>query len=397
MKVIDGELVATSAELVAAPAVLDLSVGLLSRIPRVDSTPDDEKAVKEFFDSARGEFQALFRAAIATLVDPGRIGTMHFALGEESLRRAILAWGPATGQEAVMMVSRRDGWSIRQTSPEELTDSLASVLLEDVALSPSRIGAALSQEGAFVFLAVLHVLRHGRLRALLSYEPSPVGFNGKAVLEALENAGIEDYRWPLLFFDKVLPFSMNGLTWGKQLEASLRELADRGFVEQVKKQKDVWMLTPLGYQFAVADSQHLTKAGLRITESTEKDLKAHETFLFMRSLQDILMYDLGGREAVITSVTIENLRALLANVLTPPAHVLKPRAADMSVSTPEAGDSCGQCGTRLEPGAKFCPSCGNKTTAAKTARERKGAKTCSKCGAKLNETAKFCANCGMPT
>lgn len=397
MKVIDGELVATSAELVAAPAVLDLSVGLLSRIPRVDSTPDDEKAVKEFFDSARGEFQALFRAAIATLVDPGRIGTMHFALGEESLRRAILAWGPATGQEAVMMVSRSDGWSIRQTSPEELTDSLASVLLEDVALSPSRIGAALSQEGAFVFLAVLHVLRHGRLRALLSYEPSPVGFNGKAVLEALENAGIEDYRWPLLFFDKVLPFSMNGLTWGKQLEASLRELADRGFVEQVKKQKDVWMLTPLGYQFAVADSQHLTKAGLRITESTEKDLKAHETFLFMRSLQDILMYDLGGREAVITSVTIENLRALLANVLTPPAHVLKPRAADMSVSTPEAGDSCGQCGTRLEPGAKFCPSCGNKTTAAKTARERKGAKTCSKCGAKLNETAKFCANCGMPT
>ena len=397
MKVIDGELVATSAELVAAPAVLDLIVGPLSRIPRVDSGPGDETAVKEFFDAARGEFKALYRAAIATLADPGRIGTLHFALGEESLRRAILAWGPATSQEAVMMVSRSDGWSIRQTSPEELTDTLASVLLEDVALSPSRIGVALSQEAAFVFLAVLHLLRHGRLRALLAYEPSPVGFTGKAVLEALENAGIEDYRWPLLFFDKVLPFSMNGLTWGKQLAPALSELTDRGLIERVKKQKDTWMLTPLGYQLAVADAQHLTKAGLRVTESTEKNLKAHETFLFLRSLQDIVMYDLGGREAVITSITLDNLRTLLENVLTPPAHVLKPRPADVPVPTQEAGNSCDQCGTRLAPGAKFCPSCGSKTTAAKTARERKAAKTCSKCGAKLNKTAKFCANCGMPT
>jgi RNA polymerase subunit RPABC4/transcription elongation factor Spt4 len=52
--------------------------------------------------------------------------------------------------------------------------------------------------------------------------------------------------------------------------------------------------------------------------------------------------------------------------------------------TPTAA-KCGQCGSELKPGAKFCPECGTPVP-----RERH----CTNCGAKLAPAAKFCPECG---
>ena len=388
MKLINGELVATSAELVAAPAVLDLTTGPLTRMPRVRSNERDSAAVRAFFNEARPEIGALYKDMLATLAAPVRIGTLHYALGEEALTRMILAWGPETGENAVVMIHRGNetGWAIARSEATALTNLVSSVMLGDVPLKPNGLHAALSQDSVLVFLAVLHLLRHGRLNALIAHEPSPVGFNAAAIPEAMEDTVAEDYRWPLLFFDKVLPLSLSGLAWAKNTGPALKELADRGLVEKVARTKDTWALTPLGYQVAVADAQHLTKAGLRITQSVEESLKAHETFLLMRSMQDIFMIDLGGKEGVIASVSLENLETLIKTVLTPPAALL---AGSAPAAAPEP-DTCVKCGQALAPGAKFCPSCGHKVGAAATKA------TCTSCGAPLAPGAKFCAKCGAP-
>lgn len=59
---------------------------------------------------------------------------------------------------------------------------------------------------------------------------------------------------------------------------------------------------------------------------------------------------------------------------------------------------CPSCGARLEPGAKFCTSCGKKMPerpAAKVpARPAAKANVCPGCGAKLEPGAKFCTSCG---
>lgn len=47
--------------------------------------------------------------------------------------------------------------------------------------------------------------------------------------------------------------------------------------------------------------------------------------------------------------------------------------------------SCPKCEAPLAGGAKFCPECGEKLSAARH---------CEQCGAKLNPNAKFCAECG---
>ena len=48
---------------------------------------------------------------------------------------------------------------------------------------------------------------------------------------------------------------------------------------------------------------------------------------------------------------------------------------------------CGNCGNKLDDGAKFCPQCGAKCA-------HNGKQICSKCGTELNEGAKFCPKCG---
>ena len=47
--------------------------------------------------------------------------------------------------------------------------------------------------------------------------------------------------------------------------------------------------------------------------------------------------------------------------------------------------SCSNCGEKIEKGAKFCPSCGKKTT---------NGEICPKCGKEVEDGAKFCQFCG---
>ncbi len=50
------------------------------------------------------------------------------------------------------------------------------------------------------------------------------------------------------------------------------------------------------------------------------------------------------------------------------------------------GMQCRTCGTDLEPGVRFCPSCGTPVEAS----------TCATCGAGLKPDARFCTTCGTP-
>lgn len=365
MKVSKGELVMTGAELAAAPAALGLLIGPLSRLPKVLSTAADAAAVTGFFAELREPVAALCRGAIATLAKPARVGVLHYAIGEESLTRAILAWGPGTGEDAVVMASRGEDWVIRPTKREELVATIRSVLLEEVPLSPSTLRVVLSQDSALVLLAILHALRAGRLRSMLEHTVAPVAFTPDAVVAALDEAPLDDFRWPFLFWDKVLPFSLDGLPWEGRIEPALTELAKRGLVAEAKAVAGTWIPTPLGYQLMVADAQHLTKVGLRVTATDEENLEGHEAFLFQRSPQEVSMIDLGGREAVIASLGFDDLGKLLTGVLTPPpaAVTVAPAPLEPPPAPPSTGSAprfCAACGSKIKQGAKFCGECGSR-------------------------------------
>ncbi len=350
MKLDDGELVATGAELAAAPAVFNLLLGDMSRLPRVPSTVLDQEEVKGFFDGLSEDFAAMNKAAVATLANPSRIGVLHYTLGEESISRAILAWGKPTGSRVVLMVSGgSEGWRIRVEPIDSLVKTISSVLLERIPLLPVDIRCSVTQEAALVFLAVHHLLRESRMLALLSHREPTSAFSAESVEEVLNDSGTEDFRWPFFFLDKVLPFSANGVSWGESIPSALGELAARGLLRKSGDAKEkAWELTQTGYRVFLAAHHHLTKVGLRITELDESGRKAHEALLLIRSLQDLFLFDLAGREAVVASVDMEGMRKLVGQLLS-----LDGMAAD-----PGAMRSCPACAARIPATAAVCPECG---------------------------------------
>lgn len=365
MKLSKGELVLSAAELSAAPAALGLPVGTSSRIPVVRATPAAEAAVTAFFDGASEAVRALWRDAIASLARPVRTGVLHHALAEETSGRAILVWGPQTGTDAVTLVNAGTDWSIRRRSVDDLVGLIRAILLDDVPLSPMPERIVVSQDGALVFLAVLHALRVGRLKALLEHEPAPIAFTPDVILAAFDVAALDDFRWPLSFFDKVLPASLDGIEWESRIPAALAELENRGLLAKTKL-ADTWIPTPLGWRFVAADAQHLTRVGVRVGDVRADGVEAHETFLLERTLQDVVMIDLGGREAVMASLTFADLTTVLTGALTPPPALLAPsepaggpkgRAAATEPAR-AAPCFCAACGAKLKAGAKFCGECG---------------------------------------
>lgn len=355
MKLDDGELVATGAELAAAPAVFNFPLGELARVPRVSNTDRDAEAVKIFFNGLSEDFEAINKAAIATLANPSRIGVFHYTLGEESISRAILAWGKETADRVVLMVSAGGGdWRIRVESVDSLMKTISSVLMDRAPLLPVDIRSSVTQEAALVFLAALHLLRESRMLALISHHEPATDFTVDSVEDVLNDSGTEDFRWPFFFFDKVLPFSTNGVSWSESMASSLKELAGRDLVREVKgSQEGSWQLTPTGYRVFLATHHHLTKVGLRVTELNDDGLKGHEGIFLIRSMQDLFLFDLAGKEAVIASVDMGGMETLVRDIL-----AIDEVAADALSNIVSPQRSCPACASRIPTDALQCPVCG---------------------------------------
>ncbi|MCP5541770.1 MAG: zinc ribbon domain-containing protein [Akkermansiaceae bacterium] len=410
MKLDSGELIATGAELSAAPGALGLDPSELSRLPRIGHTPTDEETVRAFLATLSDDFAAVYRAALETLARPDRVGVLHYSLGEESVSRAILAWGAPTGRGIVLMV-RGDGdqWRLRVEPAESLRKTIATVVLEDTPLSPVDIRCAVTHEAAAVFLAAIHLLRENRLLAMLSHREAPRAFDEGSLADVLKDSGTEDFRWSLPFFDKVMPVNPGEISWEKIVPGALGELAARDLVAPAADGK-TWHLTASGYRIALADHHQLTKFGLRISEINKTGKVGHEGLLGIRSLHDLFLFNLAGREAVVAAADFNSLGKLLEPFLFRET-LERTRKTETTGNGQEHGSrSCPACAARIPADAAFCKHCGMALTTAKVSAteprpepesEPKAAppalprrKFCAHCGAPLKPTAKFCGGCG---
>ena len=238
-------------------------------------------------------------------------------------------------------------------SVDSLMKTISSVLMDKIPLSPVDIRSSVTQEAALVFLSALHLLRESRMLALIShYEPAST-FSMELVEEVLNDSGTEDFRWPFFFFDKVLPFSANGVSWSESMESSFEELANRDLVREVKGAQDgEWQLTPTGYRVFLAMHHHVTKVGLRVTELNDAGIKGHEGLFLIRSMQDLFLFDLAGKEAAIASVDMDGMEKVVRDILT----VVGEGSDVPTHSAPQR--SCPACASRISADAVQCPVCG---------------------------------------
>lgn len=422
MKFEEGDLIVSGAELTAAPSVLDLPVGPLSRMPHIPATQKDQESVARFFSETAKDFAIVYRDAIATLADPSQVGVLHYTLGEESISRAILAYGAQTPGQVVLMISAEGTWRICVEPTSALVKTISSVLLKQVDLSPVDIRGSFSQDAGFVLLALLHLLRESRMTSILLHRESTQFFEVAAIEDVINESSVEDFRWPFFFFDKVFPFSCNGVSWQGRVTPALEELISR---ELIVASDEMYRLTSSGYRMMLALHHHLTKVGIRITRMGDDGTKGHEAILLIRSLQDLFLFDFGGKESTVASLDFKNTELLITDFLKHPDDLL-----GEAVSSTR---SCPVCAARISADAENCPECGVDILASnlsksggiesgdrakatqispslkqdkesspayvpepvrKQSKMESRPKFCIGCGDKIQSTDKFCGSCG---
>lgn len=57
--------------------------------------------------------------------------------------------------------------------------------------------------------------------------------------------------------------------------------------------------------------------------------------------------------------------------------------------------SCPQCGALVQPGASFCPNCGDSMAAVSSRQNKSSQMRCKQCGTPLEFDTRFCGTCGM--
>lgn len=404
------DLVATGAELVAAAALLGEPYGSLSRLPRVLPTPEIEAAVQAFLGQLSPERRTSTTALIAAVANPARAGALHYTLGDLEVRRSILVWHPRTGSAWTLLFFAGTHWHLRLLTPEDLLRVLMEVLQESVPLRSSPYRCSLNTSSALLFLGILHLLQAAHLQACLSHVESPLRFAPDVLPDVLQEGSTEDFRWPLYFFDKVLPHSVEIMPWQEDLPAALDDLAAHDLIEPDGTD---YRLTPHGFGFAAGFRHHLTKVALRLTRLNASDLEAHEAILLVRSPHDLHLHDVSGRESALASLSLPEARTLLAGLLQLAPAVAAESPAPAAAPLPAAKRTCTVCGTRFAVEAAECPTCGTPAhleTAAPAAALPEAVPEppplpksppvprvphCPQCGKPLAKaTAKFCGHCG---
>jgi hypothetical protein len=406
------DLVATGAELVAASSLIGEPYGNLSRLPRVLPTPEVEDGVKAFLEQLAPERRNITTAMISAVANPGRAGTLHYTLGDLEVRRVILAWHPATGPAWTFMFFGGTQWHLRLVEPEELLRVLMEVLQSDTPLRSTPYRCCLNTSSSLLFLGILHLLQAAHLHACLSHVESPVSFDPNVLPDVMHEGSTEDFRWPLYFFDKVLPHSVEVMPWAEELAPALADLVAH---DLIKPEGGDYALTPAGFAFAAAFRHHLTKIGLRFTSQNDAEIETHEAVLLIRSPHDLHLLDVGGKESALASLTLADARNLLAELFhVGPATPAAPVSTNAPAATPAAKRTCTVCGARYAMEADVCPTCGTPAHAeavqkhAAPASEPKPAAAtpplpanappvCKQCGKPLAKaTSKFCGHCGAP-
>ncbi|WP_395715649.1 hypothetical protein [Prosthecobacter sp.] len=406
------DLVATGAELVAASSLIGEPYGNLSRLPRVLPTPEVEDGVKAFLEQLAPERRNITTAMISAVANPGRAGTLHYTLGDLEVRRVILAWHPATGPAWTFMFFGGTQWHLRLVEPEELLRVLMEVLQSDTPLRSTPYRCCLNTSSSLLFLGILHLLQAAHLHACLGHVESPVSFDPNVLPDVMHEGSTEDFRWPLYFFDKVLPHSVEVMPWAEELAPALADLVAH---DLIKPEGGDYALTPAGFAFAAAFRHHLTKIGLRFTSQNDAEIETHEAVLLVRSPHDLHLLDVGGKESALASLTLADARNLLAELLhVGPAKPAAPVSTNAPAPAPSAKRTCTVCGARYAMEAEVCPTCGTPAHAeavqkhAAPASEPKPAAAapplpanappvCKQCGKPLAKaTSKFCGHCGAP-
>jgi predicted nucleic acid-binding Zn ribbon protein len=333
--------------------------------------------------------------AIGVLRAPAKIAYLHHTIADETVSRGMLAWS-ASVPDSIVAVARSGG--IRRISfyqAASLKPSITRILDADRDLSDDEIGCKLPSMAVLTFLAILDQLRAVRLYSMLNHTEPSTMFSPDEILDRLAGAAEEDFRWPLLFTDKVVPGMAAALT-RDDVSAAFRNLIQANLIEPVieTERSKRYDLTEAGQAICHGVLHDFSKVALSLCDHHPDGQYGHDLVLLIRGPFHLYLFAMAGQEGAVAAVNNHELESVLNRALAPAwastATAVQPSAPASSAATAV----CPQCGGAIAPGQRFCQQCGRAVAPEPPPAAPAAPRVCPGCGHAAVPDTQFCGNCG---
>jgi RNA polymerase subunit RPABC4/transcription elongation factor Spt4 len=340
-----------------------------------------------------------FTSAIKDLLNPVQMAAFHYSIAEDSFNRSFLAWGVGDAKSLALLTQKPASVSVGRRSATEIKLLITRVLAVDPSLKHANILIKMTSLAAVVLIAIFDYYRLARYRSLLLHTVPADTFVLSEILDLMQQASKEDFRWPLFFLEKVLPADLSKSADLQKLSIVMDELIKTGFVEKIEAEQNepgpaVYALTDAAQIVSEALIHNSSKVALTISAPRPDKQIGHETYLFLRDTNFLFLFDITGSQGVLTGLDAGSCDTLLNKIFSAPRCSMQdmPQAGVSPAATKQAGALyCAGCGAVFKPDAKFCPSCGTQAEAQAAPTSNK---FCPGCGQPVNIDAKFCNGCG---
>lgn len=361
------DLIASDAELLAVRARLGIAPGPLDVI--ADVPPAEDVTVPAEVD---------LESIMQTLSDPAKIVEFHYTIADESLTRSVLTFRGDT----IVAATRIDTTTrIVRPSRTSLSQLVAEVLASNSGTRPQTLALSLSSAGLFTWLAIVDQVRLMRLDSMIRHYAPKLMIAPADVGARIADGPVEDFRWAVPFFARVLPFDLAATVTDEDVALGLRELSAVDLIEQAGG--DLYDLTPKGEQLAVEMVHDVSKVALGVTAYRDDGTFGYEQLLFIRSSNKLFLLDVAGGDAVIAGLSADELDRFLDDVLAP-AEVVEP-AVPREPTTPERPQA---------PPPVLPPMPSSPPPVPTTVPPVPAARFCPACGVPVEADDRFCRNCG---
>lgn len=308
-----------SSELAAHFAKNKSSRGKLFAFPEFDSTAEAVKMAESALSELGEDQRVIFDTCLKVMNNPNKVVHLHYNIADTRVSRSVVTASSEYPGLWVMLGGSNEPFRLSTRSEGELRLLVTNILSAlQAEVRSTLLGCDLSTEAAIVFLAVLDQIRRSFLISLVRHlEPLAV-FSLEDIIDRLNEAEKEDYRWALSFVDKLLPIPIK--EWGvvKEPRPALLELIQAGIIEAIDEEGKSFGLTEAGCLLAETYRMAVSQVLMLTTFLTPEEEMVQEVFFLFRSATDLFLVQMSGAEASLVSMLPADLEKLLRYIFAMP-------------------------------------------------------------------------------
>jgi len=391
MRVDGTDFILTESELSGLASHLHPPANRFSLIPDSDLATDEVSAITTTFNKLSESDRSRLENVIYTLSAPLRLANLNYTIADELVSRQVLLWPAPPAEELIFLAGNGAELRAGVRSVFQIQTMIRSVLAAGDSLRHEPLNLSLSTLAVITLLAVLDQLRYARLHSQVFHEEPIDSFAVFELLARIEEAETEDFRWPLLFVEKVLPLEFISMFSEQDVIAGLQELIQAELVQALDDTSPatLYVLSSEGKVIADAVLHDVSKLLLSFSDILEDGEIGHDVMFFIRGSFSLFLFMMSGETGAITGMDGEQMQTFLKEVFVPPPEeAIAALSITEPVETPKPSDGKAVSATPVVESAK------NQQPAQKISSGQ--GRVCPYCQHPISDGAKFCRNCGRP-